>query len=616
MCGIFGVAAAGRRPSIDERTAVALRDRLAHRGPDESGLWSDERVHLGHRRLAVVDPGGGRQPMVIGGPDDPDRLVLTYNGELHDDRGLREELEALGARFERTCDTEIVARALHRWGDEAIRRLRGMFAFAVYRPNRRTLTLVRDPLGIKPLLFAVVDVPGGAEVVFASEPAAVLGHPAMPVRPDLETLAGYLVTIRTSIGDRTLHEGVRCLRPGEKIEIDLRGDRPRLVARRWWRPPPVRETLGGDIERMAALTRGVVERSIDAHLPAAQPLAVLLSGGLDSSIVCRQGARAGRPVRSFCAWTDDPAGRAERAHARLVAEACGTEHHELRLDRSTFESRWPALVESVGGPLSTPNEIAIEAIGRAVRAHGPVALSGEGADELFAGYGGILALAAAAVDRLGPAPDARSLAEVIVRTIAWVPPEGLDELLGGADGVDRTAALRAVLEHELERVEAGGSALDRCLRVLMATNLEGLLGRLDRALMQSSVEGRVPIADVVVAVHAQGLPVALHADLRASRAVACGAGPVPEPGAAETKRLLRAAFADALPRAVVTRPKASFPLPFQGWMGSVAAEAIRSPSARSVFRPAALEAIAAGPGARWSVAWPVLNACLWLRRFD
>lgn len=619
MCGIFGVAtAAGGRVGLSDQQAERLRDLLAHRGPDGAGLWRDARDQflLAHRRLAVVDLSPqGAQPMAMRDADGRERWVIAYNGELYNDAELREDLGREGVAFRTRSDTETVLAALGTWGLAGVERLRGMYAIAAVDVVRRRLVLARDPLGIKPLHYWVGPADnGGIQVVFASEPRAVVAHPDIGARPDLVAASAYLTTIRTTLGERTLFEGVRTLLPGEVMTFDL-GDGP----------------SAGSVERLrigvgaAVLPRGgdfraALQDSVARHLRADVPVCSLLSGGLDSSVVVTLAARlgGGRPVRTYASGHDDGSSDGDLAHARAVSAHLGTVHTEAPVDRAMFRERWPEMIARRGMPLSTPNEVAINEVARRLRADGQVvALSGEGADELLAGYE--LPMRQAwdfEVERRsrGAATHAPGGGQFQMRSNAWIAPEakalvfrpevwrGVEQDATLATWYEETfAAIRADVEAR-EGDVAGGDEDATLTRGVQAhlefhqrVNLAGLLARLDTATMLEGVEGRTPFADVGVARAANALPMSQKYD-RASGA---------------TKIALRRAFAADLPAAVVSRPKASFPLPFQEWVVDHAPVLQRSQLARMLFTDAAIESVCADPGRVWNLAWPMINLALW-----
>ncbi len=603
MCGILAIATPeGFSPSVTDAQAAHMRDRMAHRGPDDATLERTASVILAHRRLAVLDPTpAGRQPMQT--PDG--RFSLIYNGELYNDAELRAQLESLGVRFRSTCDTETVLHALAHWGLGAASRLRGMYAFALHDRRDKTLLLGRDPLGVKPLYVWKGDAGGHAELVAASEIPPILGHPRVPVRPDLIGISAYLTTIRPVVGERTLFEGVRAVRAGEWITVDLASESLRE------RSSEVQ--VGGET---GVPVREAVEDSVRRHLRSDVPTCCLLSGGLDSSVVCAVARGEVESLRTYCAGAAD-AGEdsADFEFAREVAGALGSEHTEAVVTREMFCERWVEMVGRQGVPLSTPNEVAINEVARAIRARGDVVtLSGEGADELFGGYE--LPMALAAEHAAGSARLPSDGGEFQLESAAWIPAGSKAGVLceRAARAVEGDAWLRESFSHEFARCVdevgrgiGGESAVDARvqahLRFHRRVNLSNLLRRLDSATMLESVEGRTPFADARVCAVAEGL--AMEDKFRLGDA-ASGGG---------TKIALREAFEGDLPASVVARPKASFPLPFQGWVGDCVGEFAGSSLAREIFAPDAMAIVRERAGEAWHLAWPMINIAVWGKRW-
>lgn len=606
MCGILGiVAAAGHEPSLDDAGVARLRDLMAHRGPDGAGLWRAGPAVLAHRRLAVVDlSDAGAQPMAT--PEG--RYAMVYNGQLYNDAEMRRELAAIGLPaqgFRGRCDTETVLHAFAAWGPGALARLRGMFALAVYDTRRRVLTLARDPLGVKPLYFWKNE----RELVFASEPGPILAHPDCSARPNFDMVSAYLTTIRTTLGADTLFQGVHAVRPGQMVECDVSGDVPRVRRAEFWTAGRVQR--GGDAP---ARVRAAVTDSVARHLISDVPLCALLSGGLDSTVVATLASRDLPDLRTFCAGAapgDDDAGApSDLAFARLAAARLGSRHAEAIVTREMFAKRWAWMVGRLGVPLSTPNEVAIHEVASTLRGDGCiVTLSGEGADELFAGYEAPMLAAMGHVR--GEEGAGLSSAMFELEANAWVPP--------GAKGSIVNPDLWAALENdswvrgyyeqefELSRAEAGDAdPLEAHLRLQRRINLTGLLQRLDTATMLASVEGRTPFADARIAEIAQSLP--MDAKFVAEPSPAGG---VAVAARCRTKIALREAFRADLPPEIADRAKASFPLPFQAWVADHAGSLRRSAFARAVFTDAAVATVAGDTARHWRLAWPMINIALW-----
>ncbi len=582
-----------RSVSLSDGDVASMRDRMAHRGPDGAGMWRGGKVVLGHRRLAVVDTSeAAGQPMGDG------RYALVYNGELYNDAELRAEL---GGTFRTASDTETVLRVLARWGPAGLSRLRGMYALGLYDTVEGTLLLARDPMGIKPLYYWVGGTRDGMTLVFASEPTAILAHPDVKAEPDLVAMSAYLTTIRTVMGERTLFEGIRTLRPGQAVVVEANGEDIAVRA----------AGTGRAAAEFVVDPRVVglcIRDSVERHLRSDVPLCCLLSGGLDSSIVASVAMRKLGSLSTYCSGS---AGGDDFRFARVVADQLKTRHTDAPVSREMFAARWPEMVREMGTPLSTPNEVAINHIARELRRDGNiVTLSGEGADELFAGYD-IPMMDAARFEGLLPRDARRDSAwagathggEFQLLANAWVSPAIKPAILTEDvwKAVERDHSLLEFYRTEFDAVRDerdDDSPVQAHLRFHRRINLAGLLQRLDTATMLASVEGRTPFADRVVCELAESLGMDEKFGVNAA-------------GGAETKRVLRSAFAGELPAEIVARPKASFPLPFQEWAADQAAVLRGSPFAAAVFTAAAVESVAADPARAWQFAWPMMNLAMW-----
>lgn len=630
MCGIFGIVAlSGREPSLDDAHCARLRDMLAHRGPDGTGLWRRRNAVLAHRRLAVVDLSPeAAQPMVSA----DGRFALVYNGELYNDAEVRREIEQRGASagggfrgFRTRCDAETVLYALATWSSDALARLRGMYAIALYDAKLETLTLARDPLGVKPLYFHA----GAHELVFASEPGPILAHPLVEARPNLEMVSAYLTTIRSVLGNDTLFDAVHALRPAEMAQCHFGGSEITIRLLEHWRS--VRPRDGAEIteEGAAHAARAALDDSVRRQLRADVPTCALLSGGLDSAIVTSVASRALPSLRTYCAGaaTDEPS--SDFPFARLAAGHFRTEHAEAVVTRELFAERWEWMIGRLGQPLSTPNEVAIYEVASRLRADGcVVTLSGEGADELFGGYEAPLAEAW----RFERARDAgASPARFQLESNAWIPTSTKGAILNDQiwDAIGQDAWLIAWAEREFERSAAqcgapsgrlpaefaGVDPVEAHLRHQRRVNLTGLLQRLDTATMLAGVEGRTPFADSEVALLAESLPLARKFTvLEAPEALQAGGGAATILRT-RSKIALRDAFRADLPGPIADRPKASFPLPFQAWIADRAQSLHTSDFARTVFSAAAIETISHDPARHWRLAWPMLNIAMWGKKW-
>lgn len=584
MCGFVGFA--GEPGALGgaalKRIVTGMADSLATRGPDDSGVWvsPETGVALGHRRLSVIDLSpAGRQPM----PSASGRTVIVYNGEVYNFPEIRRELEAQGVRFRGRSDTEAVVEACEAWGAEvAAGKLIGMFAFALWDTRNRTLTLVRDRLGIKPLYWGRC----GGVLFFGSQPKAFFGHPSWRPEIDRDSLAAYL-RFGYVPAPRSIFRRIEKLEPGCLVEIASDGTPAR---RRYWDLRAIARDgaassadLNDDdaVEALDALLRDAVKRRMVADVP----LGALLSGGIDSStVLALMQAQSSRPVKSFSIGFDET-DYDEAHHAKRVAEHLGTDHTELYVSPDRARELLPAIPSSFDEPFADVSQLPTCLLSELTRRHVTVALSGDGGDELFAGYTryaavngarrlvGVLPRAlrgplarvlralpadmADTVFRIAPravrprhvAGKARTLADLLdldsadalyLRAVSmWPDPDSI--VLGGRECEDayRDPAVSRDFPHFMDRMQF----LDA------ATYLpDDILAKVDRASMAVSLEVRVPLLDHRVAEFAWRLPRAMK--------MRNGVG----------KWLLRRVLDAYVPRRLTDRPKTGFGVPIGRWL--------------------------------------------------
>jgi asparagine synthase (glutamine-hydrolysing) len=573
VCGILGAYGVA---TVDDQVVAAMSDAIAHRGPDAAGTWtsSDDahRVRLGHRRLSIIDlSDAANQPFV------KDGLVLVFCGEIYNYRELRAELRDAGTGFRTDSDTEVLLEAWRRWGPASLRRLRGMFAFAIYDERRRTLTLARDHFGIKPLFYTFRD--GG--IAFASELKGL--RPLLGARPAIDHSAIVASLMYYWIPeDHCVYQGVHKLPPGSWLEVGPDG-RQRLE--RWFDP---RAELAGPSDRQVDVEelRRVLEDSVAAHLVADVPISTFLSGGLDSSLITVLAARRNLDLDCYTISFRPEDRRLEAmpddlSYARKLATQHGIRLHEVEIAPDVADLL-PRMVHTLDEPIGDAAAINAYLICKAARDAGvKVLLSGMGADELFGGYrkhyAGLLAsryrrlpgvlrrnLVAPAVDRLPVAGARRGYraARWAKRFVAFadLPEEAafrrsythydvgeLHELLDPElwPQVDR-------LVEEHAAVYGEGPADDQVNRMCYTDTrmfLPGLnLAYTDRASMAASTEVRVPYVDKEVAAAAFAIP---------------GAAKI---AGRERKAILKQAAEAWLPREIVYRPKGLFSAPLRAWI--------------------------------------------------
>ncbi|SBV04773.1 asparagine synthase (glutamine-hydrolysing) [Streptomyces sp. Ncost-T6T-1] len=538
MCGIAGWLDWERDLTREGGTVRRMADTLALRGPDDSGVWTATRIGLGHRRLAVIDPELGRQPMTERGGDDGRELaVVSFSGEIHNYRELRTELTARGHRFRTASDTEVLLAAHREWGPKAIERFAGMFAYALWDIAEQTLYLGRDPLGVKPLYYA--EHPSG--LVFGSEPKALFASGLIRPEVDAEGLVDVFTVAAKRPGD-AVYRGVRQLRPGHLLTVR----RGATAARRYWQLTTAPHE--DDEATTVATVRSLLDRIVGEQTVADVPLGALLSGGIDSSAITAIGAAAlaADDRGPLATYSVDFAGseddfRADALHVsrdapyvRAVVDHVGTKHSEVLVEPASLLAESGVTLRARDYPGVGDLDVSLYLLFREVRRHLTVALSGEGADDAFGGYpwfaseaerpSGGFPWSAGVKDRNAVlSPELRGHLDLHERLDSRYR-EALDEVpyLDGESGVDRRMREVYYLQH--------------------TRFLPFLLDRKDRMSMANGLEVRVPFCDHRLVEYVWNVPWRLK-----------------RLGGSE-KGLLRAAVEDALPTEVVHRPKSGFPV--------------------------------------------------------
>lgn len=520
MCGIVGLASTS--PIGDRSLLVRMRDTLTHRGPDGTGLWwsGDGRVGLGHRRLAIIDLSpAGSQPMV----DSSGGCSITFNGEIYNYRDLRHELEGKGHAFRTASDTEVLLEAYREWGVECLSHVNGMFAFGIYDQHKQSLFLARDRAGEKPLFYCRA----GGRLAFASELKALMADRAFPRVLDREALEFYL-TYGYVPGTRCLLRGVEKLLPGHAMTLDLSSDSVR--GWRYWALPEPLAVAPTTTEVLTAELESLLEDSVRRQLVADVPVGVLLSGGVDSSLIAALAARASsRPVKTFTISFPGHETFDESAHARLVADYFGTEHVELAAEPAAVELL-PTLARQYDEPIADSSIVPTYLVSKLVRQHATVALGGDGGDELFGGYphyswiqqqerirrwipAWLRRNVGAASSRLVPVGVrgrnyiigfAADLPYSIAHVNVYFDRSVRDRLLrpiGGPHRISRTAPeeYRARLSSPRHSVLRQTTEAD-----FRTTMVDGYLVKVDRASMLNSLEVRLPWLDYHVVEFAFG----------------------------------------------------------------------------------------------------------------
>src|SRR5919197_410414 len=377
MCGIAGIVACDRLDADASSRAIRMRDIMTHRGPDEAGLHVDRHAALAHRRLSIVDLTSGQQPM----SNEDATVWIVFNGEIYNHADVRRELEQSGHLYRSKSDTETIVHAYEEWGDDCVQRLRGMFAFAIWDAPKRRLLLVRDRLGIKPLYWCRTR----DGLLFGSEIKAILASDLIEAQPNEAVLPELLAT-RYTAGADTLFRGIQKLLPGHRLVFQ----NGTVDIRQYW-DIPQRERgsaslsgeRGPDVVRRF---RELLEESVRLRLMADVPLGMFLSGGIDSSAIAALMARMiDRPLQAFSVAFKERAFN-ELEYARAVARAIGAVGHEVVIDDHDFFGALPKLVWHEDEPIAHPSSVPLYFVSALAGRHVKVVLTGEGSDELLAGY--------------------------------------------------------------------------------------------------------------------------------------------------------------------------------------------------------------------------------------
>jgi asparagine synthase (glutamine-hydrolysing) len=566
MCGIAGFV--DTRGGISSHAPVErMTDAIRHRGPDAHGFFKDPWVALGHRRLSIIDIStAGNQPMT----NEDGSLQIVYNGEIFNHAQVRPELERAGHTYVTHCDTETILHAYEEFGPKCLQRFRGMFSFALWDRNRRTLFCARDRLGIKPFYYFW----DGTLFIFASEIKALLRHPAISARLNEALIPEYLAFGYTS-SDSTLFSGIRQLMPGH--HLTLRCDpKPRLEIERYWDVPesPVVEEKRSEEEWIKECRRRL-EETVEMRLMSDVPLGMFLSGGADSSAIAALMKRmVTGPVKSFSVGYAE-AEYSELSYARAVSESIGTEHHEVVVGMDDFFNALPNLIWHEDEPITWPSSVSLNFVSRLAAKEVKVVLTGEGSDELFAGYGRyrFYLLNRQWMDRYRMVPGPiRGWIRSTVETSRLLSAThrrklrhtflGLGENLEslyidnfysafGAEEQRKFSTVTgspydAFLEYWNGRPNA--SLLSRMLYADQKTYLVELLMKQDRMSMATSIESRVPLLDHEFVEFSTRVPDSMK--LRG----------------ATGKYIFKKAVEDILPHDILYRKKMGFPTPLRSWL--------------------------------------------------
>jgi len=542
---------------------------MAHRGPDGQGIHLDRNVALGHLRLSFIDLATGAQPMT----NEDETVWITFNGEIYNYQHLRARLIAKGHVFKTQSDTEVIIHLYEELGPDCVRELRGMFALAIWDSRRQRLFLARDRVGIKPLYYCQT----GQALYFASELKAIIADPAVSRKTNPDAIRQFLA-FNYVPGEETLFKSIRKLLPGHYLMVE----KGRVFQREYWDLRFNRQRWLTPWEEAVEELHSLLGATVKDHMIADVPVGVLLSGGVDSSAILSFAVGAtNKQVNTFTVGFDGKQVVDERPFARMSAKKYGTEHHEISITAADFWNFLPGYVWHMEEPVCEPPAVALYYVSKLARGHVKALLSGEGGDEAFAGYpnypnmlrldqiraaagrlarpAGMAAALAGRVSgekrlqRYGSALGRPLFSQYFSRTSGPTAffnrhakkffTEDFYDLTSSVSPVELVTGLTQAVRDE--------PLLNQMLYVDSKTWLpDDLLIKADKITMANSIELRVPLLDHQVLEFAASLP------------------PDFKVRGKETKRILKAAFAEELPAEVLNRKKAGFPVPYELWLRS------------------------------------------------
>jgi asparagine synthase (glutamine-hydrolysing) len=628
MCGIAGILefAAGARAR--ETSLRAMCGIMAHRGPDDEGVYVEGGVGLGMRRLSIVDLATGHQPI----SNEDGTIWIVFNGEIYNHSELREDLIARGHSYRTQSDTETIVHLYEQYGRDCVKHLRGMFAFAIWDKNKKVLFIARDRLGIKPLYYAL----GDNRLVFGSEIKVVLTQGDLQPEFRQAALPEYLAFGYLS-GEETMYSGVRRLLPGHTLEVDVNGE---LHDREYWDLDVSTAHSSRDQSYYVKAYRELLEGAVQSHLMSDVPLGVFLSGGLDSSAVAALMTKLRRePIETFSVGYAEET-YSELPYARAVAHHLKARHHEVQVSEAEFFDALPRLIWHEDEPIVWPSSVSLYFVARLARERVTVVLTGEGSDETLAGYTRYaFTLKNAAVDRIYRRITPSFLRQALRNALADSPLIGatvrrklahtflaldgerwsdfyFDNFFSAFGAAEQKDLLNQDFVRRFEPgtayanvlgywQESAGPLMQRLLYTDIKTYLVELLMKQDNMSMAASVESRVPFLDHRLVEFATRIPREVQIQ------------------GLTGKTTLKRAMEDLLPRPIIYRQKLGFPTPWSKWLSGARLDAVESmllePRSldRGYFRREAIQRLFREHRTKhrdnYDRIWRLLNLELWHR---
>ncbi len=616
MCGIAGILQLDRTQAAPPEVLERMLLSIFHRGPDEDGRLVDGELAMGMRRLSIIDLADGQQPIF----DESGRYAVVFNGEIYNYRELRQELLSRGHTLRTHSDTEVIVHLYEELGPKCLEQLRGMFGIAVWDSRERTLFIARDRMGIKPLYYTCKN----QSLIFGSEIKALLEHPAVLATLDLRGLANYL-SLKYVPAPGTLFEGIQSLPPGHYLMVKDGG----VTIQRYWDVSYAKPSKAkSEVEYIEEATE-LLRESVRLRLRSDVPFGAFLSGGVDSStIVALMAEQMSEPVKTFSVGFGDGD---ELPYAKLVADRFGCDHHTLHITAADFIDHAESVLWHMDQPIADQATVATHMVARLARQHVKMVLTGEGGDELFAGYaryagerfspwtrwlpswaGGLLRAGVRQLPgmRRGKiALQALTIGNEAQRFSNWFPmfnDETKQQVLTESMRDYRQGAA-AVFQQQLDQCDAR-EPLDRMLYVDSKLWLpDFLLLRGDKLTMANSLEARIPLLDHKLVEFAGRLPT--HYKLHKG----------------DRKYLLKRVAERMIPSEIIHRKKQGFPIPIDRWLRNEARPLMRdmlsgdSLRSRGLFNPEYVERLMlqheSGYADNTTELWGLVSFEIWMRRF-
>jgi len=640
MCAISGFVNF-RNKRLNGQYLKAITNVMAHRGPDDEGFFQDDHVSFGFKRLSIIDLQSGHQPM----SNKDETIWIVFNGEIYNFPELRDYLVSKGYVFRTKADTEVIIHAYEEWGGDCVAKFNGMFAFALYDVKRKKVLIGRDQLGIKPLYYALVkDI-----LIFASEMKSILAYPDFVREENVAALSSYL-TFRYTQLDQSVFKGIKRLLPGHYMEVTAEG----IYFKKYWEIPfhEKKEDLGETYYLKE--TKRLLAQSVKRQMVSDVPLGAFLSGGLDSSIVVALMSQYSNfPIKTFSIGFSEETYN-EFEFAEKVGRYCKTEHQSILLSSGDYMQMLVSMIRQKDAPLSIPHEIALYKMCVELKKHITVVISGEGADELFGGYG--------RVQRSPMDFKKISFVQKMAPKRLWKP---LFKMMGAADQLENwlkvkdhashffsvyhwmpfeekwnlfTDDVNAELNYDYDLIEEwkkdfsflkSGNPYDKILYLFEKRHLPCLLDRLDCMSMAAGVEARVPFVDHELVEFVSTIPIQYklkwNSPVDRFRALFTNSFKASEK-LDKSKSLLRQIGQEMLPHDIANRKKLGFPVPLDAWMKQGIMKQVKDilldpvSLKRGIFKQTEIEHLL---GHRqpleydfWGKkVWMLMNVELWFREF-